>query len=69
MIKEEIDRLINAARIHGNHDAIKIIISEITFVIHSRGARGFQISREFIELRDRLGMLVYKNWPRITDNE
>ena len=62
MSEQEI--LIERARIDGCHEGIKRVIKEIEN-IEAYNAMMRQItSDDLIILKDKLGILVYKNWPR-----
>ncbi len=61
--RTEQEILIDRARIDGNHEGIKRVIKEIED-IESFNAMIRQVtSEDFVRLKNKLGILVYKNWP------
>ena len=55
---------IKRAKIDGMHEATKMIIEEIESVINHCKALGYPITKEFEMLYNKLGVKVYKHWPR-----
>jgi hypothetical protein len=55
---------LNRARIDGMHEATKMVIEEIENVMSHCKALGYPMTKEFEMLYNKLGVKVYKHWPR-----
>ncbi len=61
--RTEHQKQIDRAFISGIHEGIKDVIKEIIKIEDEFISYGIDISMEFINLKNKLGLLVYKNWP------
>ena len=53
---------ISRARVEGIHFAIKEVISSIDKIQEKYATHGYMISKEFSDLKNELGVRVYKDW-------
>lgn len=50
------------AKIEGQIEAVKLVIEKIQDIEHQFKDCGYEISKEFIVLKNALGIMVYKDW-------
>lgn len=55
---------IERARINGMHEGIKEVIKQIEEIESFNEMCGEKFSEDLFKLKNNLGILVYKNWPR-----